>query len=728
MMNVYDFDDTIYNGDSSVDFVLYCFKRNKKLFKYIPTIIWSFILYFFKRIDKTTMKEHFFSFLSDIDASDYVDDFWKSHKKNIKKFYLDNQKSNDVIISASPVFLLKPICDDLGIKNLIATEVDPKTGKFLSENCKGSRKVELFYEKFPKKKIREFYSDSLSDSPLADISREAYIVDNDIIREWPIKKNKSKKNYFVNFFLLISGISFLIFNMFDIEYDKYFVLCILLDIFIYFIIYIFIGKKDFIGSFNERSKFNKIISLIGTYGLLFFVGSLYCGNLSLIINNMAIFSFVSHYKLFVGVTSVILFLFSIPFCTLVLSYLYNIIFSTIFKAFKELKTSEKAFISFIIILLCILALISFIKAPQLYSIDNDNYRYDVVYTSDTLSLLKHNTWMNIFFYENDIRQPLFALYSIPFFAPIYAIFALISLLGVNLIPFGIEFVQIILLVLSISMFSLVISKDSKKRILFMLLFSSLYSTLLFSVMIEQYVVAVFFISLLLYAYINKLKTKDYYIGSVGTLSTSCMLFPLLFNSNDRFYHKIRKVLKACFYGVFVFLALGRVDIFYNFFNKVGNLVKFTGEKIGLLDRFNQYTHFIQHIFIAPKAGIVIDNWRLDNITTISIIGIVIFILCIISYFINRKDKLSKISMYWIIFSFIMLFLIGWGTAENGLILYSLYFGWAFLILLYKLFDKIFTKFKLNKLFTLIMIIIIITLCIYNTYNIIDMVNQFNALL
>ena len=38
------------------------------------------------------------------------------------------------------------------------------------------------------------------------------------------------------------------------------------------------------------------------------------------------------------------------------------------------------------------------------SIDNDNYRYDVVYTSDTLSLLKHNTWMNIFFYENDIRH------------------------------------------------------------------------------------------------------------------------------------------------------------------------------------------------------------------------------------------------------------------------------------------------------------------------------------
>ena len=34
MMNVYDFDDTIYNGDSSLDFVLFCFKKNKKLFKF----------------------------------------------------------------------------------------------------------------------------------------------------------------------------------------------------------------------------------------------------------------------------------------------------------------------------------------------------------------------------------------------------------------------------------------------------------------------------------------------------------------------------------------------------------------------------------------------------------------------------------------------------------------------------------------------------------------------
>ena len=87
MMNVYDFDDTIYNGDSSLDFVLFCFKKNKKLFKYIPHIILGFILYIFKIIKKTRMKEYFFSFLESIDGEVYVEEFWKTHQKNIKKFY-----------------------------------------------------------------------------------------------------------------------------------------------------------------------------------------------------------------------------------------------------------------------------------------------------------------------------------------------------------------------------------------------------------------------------------------------------------------------------------------------------------------------------------------------------------------------------------------------------------------------------------------------------------------
>ena len=47
-INVYDFDGTIYDGDSSIDFFIFCLSKNLKCLKYIPMIIFNTILYIFK--------------------------------------------------------------------------------------------------------------------------------------------------------------------------------------------------------------------------------------------------------------------------------------------------------------------------------------------------------------------------------------------------------------------------------------------------------------------------------------------------------------------------------------------------------------------------------------------------------------------------------------------------------------------------------------------------------
>lgn len=44
-MNVYDFDGTIYNGDSTIDFFLYALKRNPSVLRYLPKQVWGFVLY-----------------------------------------------------------------------------------------------------------------------------------------------------------------------------------------------------------------------------------------------------------------------------------------------------------------------------------------------------------------------------------------------------------------------------------------------------------------------------------------------------------------------------------------------------------------------------------------------------------------------------------------------------------------------------------------------------------
>ena len=179
MINSYDFDKTIYDGDSSADFYKYCLKKNKKVLLQAPVQLWGTILYVLKITDKTRFKERVFSFLKRIDDVDlYVEDFWKDHLKNIKKWYLDQKDKTDVIISASPEFLLKPLEKKLKV-NVIASRVDKKTGKFLSKNCHDYDKSKR-YEELYNKKIKAFYSDSIkADRAMLEYAKEAYLVTKD---------------------------------------------------------------------------------------------------------------------------------------------------------------------------------------------------------------------------------------------------------------------------------------------------------------------------------------------------------------------------------------------------------------------------------------------------------------------------------------------------------------------------------------------------------------------
>lgn len=187
MINAYDFDKTIYDGDSSADFYKYCLKRNKKVLLQAPVQLWGTILYLLKIIDKTKFKEHVFSFLKRIDnIDDYIDDFWNNNFKNIKKWYINQKEKTDVVISASPEFLLKPLEKKLNV-SIIASKVDKKTGKFLSKNCHDYEKIKRYEEKYSKK-IKAFYSDSIkADRAMFEYAKKAFLVTKDKVEEIDIK-------------------------------------------------------------------------------------------------------------------------------------------------------------------------------------------------------------------------------------------------------------------------------------------------------------------------------------------------------------------------------------------------------------------------------------------------------------------------------------------------------------------------------------------------------------
>ena len=200
-MNVYDFDKTIYQGDSTTDFYLYCLRRYPRVWKSVPGLLWYGMLFALGICEKTAFKEKFYRFLRSIpDVSKTVEAFWDKNQAKIKPFYQAQKQSADYIISASPEFLLRPICDRLGVRNLIASRVHPKTGVYDGVNCHGEEKVKRLTAEYPDFKIDKFYSDSLSDTPLAKLADQSIIVKNDTMMPWGQYRPSMTEKLFQIFF------------------------------------------------------------------------------------------------------------------------------------------------------------------------------------------------------------------------------------------------------------------------------------------------------------------------------------------------------------------------------------------------------------------------------------------------------------------------------------------------------------------------------------------------
>lgn len=184
-MKVFDFDNTIYNGECSLDFFMYCLKRKKSLIKYLPMVTAKVLKYKTSKVGMDEVNEFvesmlivFFDNCENLDI--LVSDFWKINAKKLKPVILNKITSEDAVISASPRFLLSGIARELGTNNLLCTEVDMKNKK-ISFLCYGENKVLAYREKFGRSEIDEFYTDNQNDAPLMAISKEVYLVSGDTI-------------------------------------------------------------------------------------------------------------------------------------------------------------------------------------------------------------------------------------------------------------------------------------------------------------------------------------------------------------------------------------------------------------------------------------------------------------------------------------------------------------------------------------------------------------------
>ncbi|MCI8772244.1 MAG: hypothetical protein HFH73_14200 [Lachnospiraceae bacterium] len=252
-----------------------------------------------------------------------------------------------------------------------------------------------------------------------------------------------------------------------------------------------------------------------------------------------------------------------------------------------------------------------------------------------------------------------------------------------------------------------------KRICFMVLTYCTYTTLLFTLMMEQYIVAYFWLVFCMYLISENRRPERIALwGAGGTLLTSMVLLPFMSQKSPikNFKEWFLDMVKYGLEFVALMLAFCRFDVIFNLKAQIFSFTSFTGQTVATSNKLFQYTAFIHNCFAAPKAGTVsvkdfsvsgestFISWQLNPVSHLDIIGILIFLLVIISAILNRDKISSRFAAGWVGFSIVILFLLGWGTRENGLILYSLYFGWAFLVLLFQLVERI--QDKLNVTFLL----------------------------
>ena len=80
----YDFDNTVYRGDSSTHFTFWCLGHFPRTWLHLPAIVFWGALFGLRICTKTRFKSHLFGYLRYVkDVDKAVADFWKGHRKNL---------------------------------------------------------------------------------------------------------------------------------------------------------------------------------------------------------------------------------------------------------------------------------------------------------------------------------------------------------------------------------------------------------------------------------------------------------------------------------------------------------------------------------------------------------------------------------------------------------------------------------------------------------------------
>lgn len=195
--DLYDFDKTVYPFDSETVFIFYCLLHRPYLLLMGPWLLLNLLLFFLGCGD--SFKGRCFSFLRFVNGEKLAARFWQAEEKRIYPFFRPENRARPIVVcSASPEFFLRPICEKYEVAHLIATPMDPRTGRIRTRNCKDVQKPLRLREALPDAEYINVFSDDIpSDVHIFELGKHCYYAKKGVLTELPIeevRRRASKKS------------------------------------------------------------------------------------------------------------------------------------------------------------------------------------------------------------------------------------------------------------------------------------------------------------------------------------------------------------------------------------------------------------------------------------------------------------------------------------------------------------------------------------------------------
>lgn len=323
--------------------------------------------------------------------------------------------------------------------------------------------------------------------------------------------------------------------------------------------------------------------------------------------------------------------------------------------------------------------------------------YDVVFTSDSAVILKGNAYFDIYHVTNDLRQPLFGVFAMPFVLPATLLSKILFFVPLAY-PILINITQIGLVLITIFLIVRMMGLEPRERALAILLLTFAYPTLLFSLNLEQYVFAVFWLIVFLFLAERRTKGAELaFVAMTGSLVTSGIFLPFL-TSGQKLKSRIRQSVLALVMFFVVVILLNRQYVFFTGFAYFKQLLgSYGGAKISALEKVQQFSAMLGGLFFRPDAQWTTfaghPAYLLKPVTAISWGGVAVFVLAVSGFALNRRNRFAQASFLFVLVSLVLHAIIGWGAKENGMTLYGYYYLWAYFALIFLGLERILSHLK-----------------------------------